>query len=143
MFLSQIWFAISKYDKYCFRKSCKGIKISSCCYIQLLTVKVTVQQSFSAIISPVTTVNDHLPTVVLSTESSSFNQYYEKKTQNCFFKIVRFVYQSQYQQILKLFQTFSYNFSLLFSYQFLIFHYNFLNKNFIHILLASLLFCFF
>ena len=59
--LLQIWFAISKYGKDCFSKRifCKRIKIStSCCYIQVLAVMVTVQQSFSAVRNPVTTVND-------------------------------------------------------------------------------------
>ena len=47
MFLSWIWFSISKYDKDCFIKSCKRIKVSkSCCYIWLLAVMLTVQRSF-------------------------------------------------------------------------------------------------
>ena len=59
MFLSRIWFAISKYGKDCFRKSCKIIKIGkSCCYIQVLGAMVTVKQSFLAVANFVTTVND-------------------------------------------------------------------------------------
>ena len=47
MFLSQTWFAISKYGKNCLRKSCKIIKIrKSCCYIQVLTVMVTLTKIF-------------------------------------------------------------------------------------------------
>ena len=56
---------ITKYRKECLRRSCKGIKIMSCCCIQVLAVFVIIEQSFSVVTKPVTTVNDQT-TVILS-----------------------------------------------------------------------------
>ena len=49
---------ILDYDKDCFRRICKGIKINkSCCYIEVVAVMMTVQQGFSAVTKAFTTVN--------------------------------------------------------------------------------------
>ena len=68
MFPLQIWFAILKYGKDYFRKSCIKIKISkSCCYMKIMAVIVTIQWSFLTVTNPVIVVNDYWPAFILST----------------------------------------------------------------------------
>ena len=56
------------YDKDCFKRICKGIKIKTCCYILVVAVMVTIRHGFAAVTKAVTMVNDCWPVVILSAD---------------------------------------------------------------------------